>query len=106
MSWVAEGDALLVLGLDSGGPVLSLCLSAAEGQVQSWRDDITDWEQVGTTHPHVYLAGVQLAALYYQSNVTPEGFAGFDVAGGVVDPPQSKIVQIRHMARANRPKVG
>lgn len=96
------------LGLDESGPVLAASIATAESLVPTWRlqSGPTDWSIVKQTHPHVYNAAVQYAALVYQSNVTPEGFAGFDEAGGIVIPSNSKVVQIRHQARANAPGVG
>ena len=106
MSWIETQDVLDVLGLDQTGTVLDMCIAASEAQVPTWRDDIHVWELVKDANPNVYLAGVQFAALIYQENVTPEGFAGFDEAGGLLFPPSSKQTAIRHLARANRPKVG
>lgn len=106
--WITTQDVLDWLSLDETGPVLDACIAVAESLVPTWRlaSAPTDWATAKATHAHVYWAAVNLAALYYQSNVTPEGFAGFDDAGGLVQPAQSKIVQIRQMARANTPGVG
>lgn len=108
MTWIEEADVLAWLGLDQTGPVLSASIATAEGLVPTWRlaDRPVDWSQAKQTHPHVYNAAVQFAALTYQETATPEGFAGFDAGGGVVLPSNAKIVSIRHQARANAPAVG
>lgn len=106
MTWLATQDVLDWLGLDQSGPVMDACVAATEAHIPTWRDDIPDWGIVHHAHPDVYLAAVQFAALTYQENVTPEGFAGFDDAGGVLLPSNAKVIQIRRLARANRPKVG
>lgn len=108
MSWIEEADVLAWLGLDQSGPVLAASIATAEGLIPTWSlaDRPTDWSVAKQTHPHVYNAAVQFAALTYQETATPEGFAGFDAAGGVVIPSNAKIVSIRHQARANAPKVG
>lgn len=106
MSWLDTQDVLNHLSLDATGPNLDRLIPAAEATVQSWRDDIVDWGVVKQTHPAVYEAGVQAAGLLYQSASTPEGFSGFDEAGGVIATDGAKWVQIRRLARAHRPKVG
>lgn len=108
MSWIEEADALAWLGLDQSGPVLSASIAAAEALVETWRipNRPTDWSVVKATHPNVYNAAVRLACLTYQQTATPEGFAGFEDAGGVLLPANAQIVAIRHQARANAPAVG
>lgn len=107
MTWLATQDVLDALGLDQSGPNLDRALVAAQAHVSSWRDDIQDWSVVKATHPAVYEAAVQAAALLYQSHVTPEGFSGFSEVGEpLIGAEGSKWVQIRRLARANRPKVG
>lgn len=108
MTWIVEQDVLDWLGLDQSGPVLAASIATAEGLVPTWSiaSGPTDWTLCKATHPHVYNAAVQFAALIYQETATPEGFAGFDEAGGVVLPSNAKIVSIRHQARANSPRVG
>lgn len=108
MGWLVAQDVLDALGLDQSGPVLDTCVPASEAAVESWRlaDTPPLWDDCKTSHPHVYLAAVQYAALMYQENVTPEGFAGFDEAGGVLLPAHSKVVSIRQLARAHAPGVG
>lgn len=108
MTWLEEADVLAWLGLDQPGPVLSASVQAAESLVPTWRiaSGPVDWSTVKATHPHVYNAAVRLAALTYQQTATPEGFAGFEEAGGVILPANSQMVSIRHMARANAPGVG
>jgi hypothetical protein len=105
-TWIVEEDVLAELGLEAGDDVLTRRIAAAAATVQVWRSDITDFSTVRVAHPNVYDAGVQLAALMYQEKVTPEGFAGFNEAGGLLNPSNAKMVSIRHLARANRPKVG
>ena len=108
MTWIEEADVLAWLGLDSSGPVLAASIATAEGLVPKWRlqSGPVDWATAKQTHPHVYNAAVQFAALVYQETATPEGFAGFDSTGGVLLPSNAKIVSIRHQARANAPGVG
>lgn len=106
MTWLTTQDVLNHLGLDATGPNLDRLIPVAESTVQSWRDDIQDWAVVQATHPHVYEAAVQAAGLLYQSASTPEGFAGFSEADGIIATDGAKWVQIRKLARAHRPKVG
>ena len=108
MTWIEEADVLAWLGLDQSGPVLAASIATAEGLIPTWRlaSRPLDWAAAKQTHPHVYNAAVQFASLIYQENSTPEGFAGFEDAGGVLLPSNAKIVSIRHQARANSPGVG
>ena len=107
MTWIDTQDVLDALGLDVTGPNLDRAVVAAEAHVASWRDDVTDWAVVKQTHPSLYEAGVQAAALLYQSHTTPEGFAGFNELGEpLIGADGAKWVQIRRLARAGRPKVG
>lgn len=47
------------------------------------------------------------AALLSQSRNTPDGFAGFDEAGGLIGVgDQQKMTQIYRLTGARRPKVG
>lgn len=107
-TWLDEQDVLAWLGLDSSGPVLAASIATAEGLVPKWRlqSGPVDWATAKQTHPHVYNAAVRLAALIYQQTATPEGFAGFESAGGVILPDVSQMVSIRHTARANAPGLG
>lgn len=106
LGWVAADDVLAELGLDAVDDRLPRCIAAAEAQVCGWREDITVWVEVPTSAPDVYQAGVRLAALLWQQAATPEGFSGFDQAGGVITPEHSQMLAIRRLARAARPKVG
>lgn len=108
MSWIEEADVLAWLGLDQSGPVLDASIATAESLIPLWRiqSGPTDWSFCKQTHPHVYNAAVQFAALTYQETATPEGFAGFEATGGVILPSNAKIVSIRHQARAHAPGVG
>ena len=108
MTWLVEQDVLDWLGLDQSGPVLAAAVATAEAALPTWRlaSGPDDWTVVKQTHPHVYNAGVQYAALVYQETATPEGFAGFDTAGGVLLPSNAKVVSIRQQARAHAPGVG
>ena len=106
--WIDEDDVLAWLGLDQSGPVLAASVATAEGLIPTWRipDRPFDWTLAKQSHPHIYNAAVQYAALVYQETATPEGFAGFDATGGVLLPSNAKIISIRHQARANAPGVG
>jgi hypothetical protein len=106
--WLAESDVLADLSLPAADNRLPRCIAAAEETVSTWRAELADWPEAAARHPAVYQAGVQLAALLWESNVTPEGFAGFSEAGGVVLPgvDMNKWHQIRRLARAGLPRVG
>lgn len=107
-SWLAVDDVLAELGLDVADSRVQLATDAAETQVAGWRPDIGDWNTVDEVAPNVYLGAVQYAALLVQSRNTPDGFAGFDMAGGIVasSADQSKLAMIRRLVRAGKPGVG
>jgi len=98
---VPSSDALLVAATD-----------AAESWVELHRSDLP-WQStpppLGTAleGPHVYQGAVLFAALQYQSRNSPEGFAGFDDAGGIIGVGDSSAMsRVYRMLRGRRPRVG
>ncbi len=65
------------------------------------------WLDAAQCPPDVYRGAVLYAALLNQSRNTPDGFAGFDDAGGIIGLGDSnRMTMVYRLVGARRPKVG
>lgn len=112
--WLDVEDVGAHLGVPV--PTSDVQLVAATAAAQSWvelhRSDLP-WAAtpppLGTAleGPHVYQGAVLFAALNYQARNSPEGFAGFDDAGGLVGVGDSAAMsRVYRLLRGRRPAVG
>lgn len=108
--WLDPVDVSAYLGIPAPDQLVVDATEAAESWVELHRSDL-DWSTptLGTTPegPHVYSGSVMFAALNYQARNSPEGFAGFDDAGGVIGIGDSAAMsRVYRLIRGRRPKVG
>jgi hypothetical protein len=102
--WLDARDVASHLGMASPDAQVTSSAEAAEAQVETWREDLA---LDGYCPPDVYKGAVLYAALLVQSRNTPDGFAGFDDAGGMIGVgDQARITMIYRLVGARRPKVG
>jgi hypothetical protein len=102
--WLDARDVSTQLGMADPDHVVTASTEAAEAQVAAWREDLDldVW-----CPPDVYRGAVLYAALLVQSRNTPDGFAGFDDAGGVIGLGDSnRMTMVYRLVGARRPKVG
>jgi hypothetical protein len=102
--WLDARDVATQLGMPTPDALVTSSTEAAEAQVETWREDL---ELDGYCPPDVYRGAVLYAALLVQSRNTPDGFAGFDDAGGMIGiGDQARITMVYRLVGARRPKVG
>jgi hypothetical protein len=102
--WLDARDVASQLGMPAPDPIVNASTEAAEAQVELWREDL---ELDGFCPPDVYRGAVLYAALLTQSRNTPDGFAGFDDAGGIIGIGDSnRMTMVYRLVGARRPKVG
>jgi hypothetical protein len=90
--------------MPSPDPLVEASSEAAETQVEAWREDLN---LNASCPPDVYRGAVLYAALLTQSRNTPDGFAGFDDAGGIIGLGDSnRMTMVYRLVGARRPKVG
>ena len=102
--WLKPQDVADQLGMTAPDTLVTASTGAAEAQVDIWRADLNldSW-----CPPDVYRGAVLYAALLTQSRNTPDGFAGFDDAGGMVGIGDSnRMTMVYRLVGARRPKVG
>jgi hypothetical protein len=102
--WLDARDVATQLGMPSPDSLVTSSTEAAEAQVETWREDLA---LDGYCPPDVYRGAVLYAALLVQSRNTPDGFAGFDDAGGLIGVgDQGRMTMVYRLVGARRPKVG
>lgn len=110
-NWLRADDVAAYMGLPTPDPLLDRMVLAAQSQVELWRSDL-DWTLATTPAtvpegPHIYEGAVMYAALLYQSRNSPDGFPGFDEAGGFIALGDSSgMSRVYRLLRARMPRVG
>lgn len=111
MAWLLADDVAAHLRLPAPDTLTETATTAAQSWVELHRSDLT-WTPEpapGTAPegPHVYQGAVLFAALLYQAGASPEGFPGWDDAGGMVGVADSAgMSRVYRLLRGRRPAVG
>ena len=102
--WLDAKDVSNQLGMAAPDALVDASTEAAESQVETWREDLA---LDSFCPPDVYRGAVLYAGLLTQSRNTPDGFAGFDDAGGIIGLGDSnRMTMVYRLVGARRPKVG
>jgi hypothetical protein len=108
--WLSAADVAASLGTGEVTAEVERATDASMSQVERWRPELFPTATFPTRPdqipPDVYLGALRYATLLHDSGNTPEGFAGFDQAGGILIPDSSKMTEVYRLVGARRPKVG